>query len=334
MAGQSLIYSNARVKAMENSLLTAEKITRMAYADSLEEAVKILYESNYGGGYVVNNPYAFAEILQQEEQKVADFVREAMPDKSGLQTLLTANDYHNAKSVLKAEFAKGAELKNMLLPDGNIPLGVISEAVQKQDFAALPQQMADAMKEIFAAKAEEKLSPRLIDIVLDKAMYADILASLKKVNVKSISKYHRSNIDFINVSTLLRCKRIDADVAFLREGLIGGGDINDYVLEGLYKESYDVIAEKLKYTTIGDIVEVGVREAKAGKALVEYEVLWDNYLLNIFKEDRGDIFSVAPIAGFYIAKKIELKMVRMILTCLKNHANLQHIKARLRGFYA
>lgn len=75
-------------------------------------------------------------------------------------------------------------------------------------------------------------------------------------------------------------------------------------------------------------------EAKANKALVEYEVLWDNYLLNIFKEDRADIFSVAPIAGFYVAKKIELKMVRMILTCLKNRADIKEIKARLRGFYA
>ena len=70
------------------------------------------------------------------------------------------------------------------------------------------------------------------------------------------------------------------------------------------------------------------------KALVEYEVLWDNYLLNIFKEDRADVFSVAPIAGFYTAKKIEIKMVRMILTCLKNRADLKDIKARLRGFYA
>ena len=103
MAGQSLIYSNARVKAMENSLLTSEKITRMAYSDSLGDAIKILYESNYGGGYTVDNPYAYNEILRAEESKVASFVREAMPDKSGClpQVIITMQ-----KAILRQSIAK------------------------------------------------------------------------------------------------------------------------------------------------------------------------------------------------------------------------------------
>lgn len=334
MAGQSLIYSNARVKAMETSLLTSEKITRMAYSDSLGDAIKILYESNYGGGYTVDNPYAYNEILRAEESKVASFVREAMPDKSGLQTLLTTSDYHNAKSYFKAKHCKNVEINLLLLPQGNIDLDVLDESIQKEDYVKLPQEMSEALKQLDEAAREEKLFPRLIDLTLDKAMYKDILLSCKKANAKSITKYWRANIDFINVSTMLRCKKINADVNFLKENIIEGGEINDYVLEGLYKESFDVIAEKLRYTSLGDIIAVGVGEAKANKALVEYEVLWDNYLLNIFKEDRADIFSVAPIAGFYVAKKIELKMVRMILTCLKNRADIKEIKARLRGFYA
>ena len=334
MAGQSLIYSNARVKAMENSLLTSEKITRMAYSDSLSDAVKILYESNYGGGFTIDNPYSYGEILKSEESRVADFVREAMPDKSGLQTFLTINDYHNAKSYLKAKFTKGIEVNLMLLPAGNIEIDIIDEAIQKEDYSKLPDFMAEAIKEIETAYKEDKISPRFIHLTLDKAMYKDILTACKKARVKSITKYWQSNIDFIKVSTMLRCKRINAEISFLKENLIAGGEINDYILEGLYKESYDVIAEKLRYTSLGEIIAVGVGEAKAGKALVSYEVLWDNYLLNIFKEDKADVFSVAPIAGFYIAKKIEVKMVRMILTCLKNRADLQEIKARLRGFYA
>ena len=45
----SLIYSNARVKTLENTLLTSEKITRMVFADSLEEGVRVLTECGYGG---------------------------------------------------------------------------------------------------------------------------------------------------------------------------------------------------------------------------------------------------------------------------------------------
>ncbi len=68
MANNSLVYSNARVKAMENSFLTNEKIVRMAYADSLEEGIKILLESSYGGGILIEgNDYE--TLLQAEDRR-------------------------------------------------------------------------------------------------------------------------------------------------------------------------------------------------------------------------------------------------------------------------
>lgn len=334
MSGQSLIYSNARVKAMESSLLTSEKITRMAYAESLQEAIKILYESNYGGGFVVDNPYKYPEILRAEENKIAQFMNEAMPDNSGLQTLLLVNDYHNAKCFLKVKYSKGIEVQKMLLPEGNFSIPTIEDGILNDNMAKFPKEMVEAVQDVQALAATNGITPRYIDITLDRAMYKNIFAECKKAKVKSVLKYWTSNVDFINISTMLRCKAIDADIKFFRENLIAGGEINDYILEDLYKESYDTIAEKLKYTSIGNMIAVAIDEVKAGKALVQFEVLWDNYLLDIFKTDKADIFSVAPIAGFYIAKKIELKMVGMILTCLKNKAELSDIKARLRGFYA
>lgn len=334
MTGQSLIYSNARVKAMENALLTSEKITRMAYSESLPEAIKILYESNYGGGFMVDNPYKYPQILRAEEKQVAEFMKEAMPDNSGLQTLLYVNDYHNIKSYLKSKYCKGIDLDVMLLPEGNLSYQIIEEGVLNDNLSKLDKNMAEVIKDIEQVVENGDISARYIDVSLDKAMFKHIFADCKKAKVKSVTKYHQANVDFMNVSTMLRCKKINADIKFFKENLIEGGEIKTYILEELYKEPYDVIGEKLKYTGYGEIIAVAVEEAKQDKSLVQFEVLWDNYLMDIFKNDKADIFSVAPIAGFYIAKKIELKMVGMILTCLKNKADLSAIKARLRGFYA
>ena len=68
--------------------------------------------------------------------------------------------------------------------------------------------------------------------------------------------------------------------------------------------------------------------------MIAFEREWDNALLDIFKEKRNDIFSVAPIAGFYTAKKVEIKIVRMICILLKNDVDKDIIKARLRELYA
>ena len=70
------------------------------------------------------------------------------------------------------------------------------------------------------------------------------------------------------------------------------------------------------------------------KDLVPFETAWDNYLIGIFKQDRYDVFSVAPLAGYYVAKKIEIKVVRMILILIKNKIDVNIIKQRLRDYYA
>ena len=54
MASNSLVYSNARVKSLENGFLSQDKINRMVYSESLEEAVRVLIESGYGAGTIAD----------------------------------------------------------------------------------------------------------------------------------------------------------------------------------------------------------------------------------------------------------------------------------------
>lgn len=214
MTGQSLIYSNARVKAMENGLLTSEKITRMAYSESLTEAIKILYESNYGGGFMVDNPYKYPQILRAEEKQVAEFMKEAMPDNSGLQTLLYVNDYHNIKSYLKVKYCKGIDVSLMLLPEGNLSHQVIEDGILNDNLSKFDKNLEQVIKDIEQTAETGNITARYIDVSLDKAMFEHIFADLKKAKVKSVIKYHQVNVDFMNISTMLRCKKIDADIKF------------------------------------------------------------------------------------------------------------------------
>ena len=335
MQGQSLIYSNARVKAIENTLLSSEKITRMTFAESLSDAVKVLYESNYAGGFMVDNPLQYSSLLATEESRVADFMRECMIDKSGLETLLCPYDYHNTKAFLKAKILGLDDAKIMLAPSGNIEKDFLYDCILNKDYNSLSKEMADTLTNLDNLISQGNITPRIIDVELDKALYLDIMARLKKAKkANSLSKYWTSQIDLVNLSNFFRCKMIDSDEKFFSESFIYGGSINDYVLIGLLKDSYDAVLEKLRYTDYAHIIEEAVIASKNNKPLVKFEAMWDNYLLDVFKDDKWDIFSIAPLAGFYVAKKIELKMVRMILTAIKNNASESEIKARLRGFYA
>lgn len=320
MANNSLVYSNARVKAMENSFLTNEKIVRMAHSDSLEEGIKILQESSYGGGAVIEgNDYE--SLLQEEDKRVSEFMLDAMPKGVGMESFLIKNDYHNLKAIVKGKYMRLDSVDFMLMPKGMLDVAELQEKVLSDDYSTLSETMRKAIEEIDFARANGNASPRFIDMTLDKACYKEIMATLSKAKNSAIKKYWQTNIDLSNISAFVRCRKIDAPDIF-KESFIDGGLLDKSFFDG------DIV-EKLIYSEYSKFAET----LKEGD-MVAYERQWDNALIDIFKEKRNDIFSIAPLAGFYVAKKIEIKIVRMICILLKNDVDKEIIKARLRELYA
>lgn len=328
MQSESLVYSNARVKSLENSFLSQEKINRMVYADSLDEAVRVLLESNYGNG-IVASAFDFDLILNAEEQKLNDFMSENTIPKMGLETFLVKNDYHNAKAICKAKYMHSDDVSYMVAPEGKISIDYLQEKIFNDTYDSLPKPMAQALLKIDNDRVMGDTNPSSIDIALDKAMYEDILDSLKSSKAASIKQYWQANIDFGNISLFIRYKKIGFSQKQFEASLIDGGKLDKNLFVSYYDQVADLFIEKLKYTCYEKLVNtIDLNN------LVSFETECDNYLLNIFKENKQDVFSVAPLAGFYVAKKMEIKVCRMILILKKNKIDSNIIKQRLRDYYA
>ncbi len=323
MSNNSLVYSNARVKAMENSFLTNEKIVRMAYSDSLEEGFRVLLESSYGGGLVVDAK-DYDALLQTEDARVSEFVLEAMPSGQGMESFVVKNDYHNLKAIVKGKYMRLDDVDFMLMPKGSFDPKEVKDMVYADDYSVLTDLQKTALLEIDSARANGNTSPRFIDLTLDKACYKEIMSSLKKVKNKFMPKYWQTNIDMMNISCFVRACNA-GDKTLFDESFIDGGKLEKRFFTG----ELSGVLDKLAYTSYPQIAEA----LKTGD-FVAFERIWDNTLLNIFKDDRNDIFSVAPIAGFYVAKKIEIKIVRMICILHKNDVDKDVIRDRLRELYA
>ena len=317
-----LIYASSIARSLENTLLGQEKITRMVFAASYEEGVKVLEESGFGN----MSEGGVDGMIAAEEAKLARFMKE-VAELKGMRSFLLKNDYHNAKALMKAKYGKIDDPSPMLAPDGTISAEDLKDAVMNDSYNALPEQMAEALAGIDVYFASNPHSGRYIDLVLDKAMYAHVLQVSAKTG--SVEKYWKTEIDHANVQTLLRMKKSGAQEKDFREELIFGGDIAPDTLISLYEEEESAVLEKLKYTCVAK----AAGEYAASGSFARFEACKDNEQLEIFKKDRYDVFSVAPVAGYYVAKKLELKAVKMITTLLKINADKALIKERLREFY-
>lgn len=331
MANKSPVYSNARVRVMENTFLNQEKFNRLVYSESVDEALRVLAESNYGGGAIAENG-DYEKILRAEEGKVSAFMAESMPEKCGMESFLMKQDYHNAKALTKAKYMRLDDAGFMLAPQGTIDIDLLKDCVNSDSYSRLPALMAEALSEIDVARANGDKSPRTIDVTLDKACFRDVLKAAKEGRQKTIIRYWTACIDFANVTAFIRYRREGEELRSFRKAFAEGGEISLSMFESVFEATDEAVAEKFRYTSYGKTVY----EAFSGEkdALVAFERAQDNYLLDIFKRDRTDIFSISPLAGFYVAKKQEIKVVRMILICIKNHVDTAQIKARLRDYYA
>lgn len=327
----SIVYSNSRVKAKEIGFIDSEKITRMCHAENLKSAVRILMESNYGGGVMTDNPYEYEKILVSEERNLNEFMSEILPEKSGVEVFLLKNDYHNAKAYLKAWAQDKEANKDELMSGGVNPIDRIKQGIY-ENANILPIEMANAVVALKAKRVGSGITPREIDISLDKAYYSNCITITSHAKDKNIKKYVKSSIDIANISVFFRTKRIN-DKRMFSELFLDGGSISYESLEKLFDESYEIISDKLKFTDINALIAVACREMQSGGSLVSFERDSDNYLLDIFKDSRHDIFSVSPMAGYFLAKKYEIKTLRTILICIKNNVSIDLAKERLRANY-
>jgi len=332
MKNGNLVFSNARVKSLESSLITEEKMTRMIHAANLEEGVKILYECGYAGGTTLERAEDYPALLEEELKRVTAFFRETMISSSGMDAFLLEEDYLSAKIFMKKKYMRDASDSGDLPPEGNISHDTLKECIFNDNYSSFPKFMAEALHLIDELFASGRRSPRYIDTCLDKAMYKDIHARISKGKNKTIIEYFKAKTDLTNIATALRVKKI-GNASLLKDNYIEGGSYSLGFLESLIEESNDSIAERLKYSDYRDIAEASFGDYAKSGSLVRFEAMSESYLMKIFRRDKGDIFSVAPIIGFFVAKRTEIRTVRLILTALKNNVGRDAVKERLREFY-
>ena len=98
---------SARVRAMENRLVTRERMERMVEARSDDEAVKVLAECGYEELPALTNR-GLDELLSAARAALYRELGGAVPDKRLVELFQMKYDYHNAKALVKGA-AVGAD---------------------------------------------------------------------------------------------------------------------------------------------------------------------------------------------------------------------------------
>lgn len=319
---------SARVRALEASLLTRERMTRMLEAQSSDDAAKILQECGYPELSPLNAA-TIAQALGAEQEKVFHDLSTSVPEPAILDVFRIKYDYHNVKVILKAQ-AAGVPGDYLLMDMGRVPVRELQEKLNASDLRGIPPILQAAASEARDTLGTTK-DPQLADFVLDRAYYEDMATLAKETESNFLSGYVRISVDAANLRTAVRTVRMGKNAEFLRDILFPGGNI-DTTRVLTAASAGGSLAELFSLSPLKQAAEAGVA-AISGERLTRFETLCDNAVVDYLKTAKYVAFGDAPVIAYLAAKESEFTAIRIILTGRLGGISSDIIQERLRDPY-
>lgn len=322
----------SRIWVLETRLLDKAKVERMLEANSADEVLKILSDTEYVnlmGSLKRANDYEV--VLSAELKRVYNLVYELCPVNEIVDLMSIKYRYHNLKVLLKGKFL-AKDFSNMLIDLGKEDLNDLKRKIDADNYNELKGNIQKAVEEA-VIDFEANKDPQKIDIIVDSYMYKELVDIKKSVNYKFTDKLVDAMIDSTNIKTLLRVKKQGKGREFASEVIVSGGAIDKDTLVSIINETPENIISKLSFSVYSDMIKDGIEGYISTNSANLLEKLSDNYVMDLMKGAKLVTFGPERILSYIYAKETEIKIIRIIMVGKLNNIAEEVIRERLRDLY-
>ena len=322
------LFASGHVKCIEKKLLSRDKLERMCDAKSPEDAFKLLNE--YGWPEIAKPTMAaLEEVLTNRRGEAFELIRNMVQDKQLADVFLVKYDYHNLKTLLKSE-ATGENPDGLLIDSGLFPCRRLKTMLQEEKYPGMSKNMVKSIAEARDVLARTQ-DPQLLDLALDKAMYAEMLEMADSLKFEFLKGYMTLTIDSVNLRTYVRSRRMGKGAETLRYALVPGGKVP--VSRLLEDVSADILESVYSSSPLALAAQTGAKALRGEESLYNVDLACDNALLRYMKKAKYVAFGAEPVVGYLAAVETELTDVRTVIAGRIAGLSAETITERLRETY-
>ena len=308
---------------MENKLLTRERMDRMIEARDDGEAMKLLAESGY------NDTVGLDMALAQARAEVFKDMQQGTPDPRLVEVFQIKYDYHNAKTILKAQ-AMGTDPERLLLAGGRYDPVQLWDGWKRESLSDTSETFRRAMEQGKAA-LDDGGDPQRSDLILDKACYGEMARLAEELKSSFLQGYVRLSVDVANLRAAVRVARMGREGEFLRQVLLPGGNVDPQTIAAARGEA---LGEVFRSGPLAQAADLGEKLAQpGGGSLTAFERECDNALTAYLAAARRIPFGEETVIGYLYAKELEFTAIRAIFAGRAAGLDGDTIRARLRETY-
>ena len=323
MSKTKYTYAVARIRALEVSLLTNAVIEQLLACKSAEQALQLLVEKGWGD--LTAGTLDADEVLNKEEEKMWQTIREVAPDMHVFDVLSLPKLYHNLKAAIK-EVCTEVENKNIFYDDCEIPGEEMFALVQNKEFDKLPGNMQATAREAFDTLLHTR-DGQLCDLIIDHATLEAMLEAGKKSGEKIIEEYAQTAVAIADIKIAVRSQKTGKNAEFMKKAMVNCSEINVDQLTQAALAGAEEIAQYLEGTSYRE----GADALRISPSA--FERWCDNKMTDSMRSQKYESFSVGPLLAYLLARQNEIKTVRIILTGKQNEFPDEAIRERIREMY-
>ncbi|MDD2446481.1 MAG: V-type ATP synthase subunit C [Tissierellia bacterium] len=332
MDRMEFIHGVTRTKVLETKLLSRAKIDRIVDAKDIDDALKVLNETEYSNSFSgLSDANDYEKVLSNELVRIYDLMRDVSADPVVVDLLALKYDYHNLKVLVK-ENEYNKDFSHLYVSVGSVDYKKIKQAYIEQDFDEIPIEFETAINAAVTDLQETK-DPQKIDLIFDKYYFEHLYNMANETKVELFINYVKDLIDFTNVKSAIRLKKQNKEFKFYNDVILENGNIEKEEILSTFSDSIDDMINRFKNTKISASLIMGLDSYKETGRLSDFEKYMDDYLMELNKESKQINFGPEPIFSYIIAKETEIKTLRIILVAKLNNLSPEVIREKVRELY-
>lgn len=320
-------YACGVIRALEVRLLGRQRLERLAEARDLEEALRLLSDTDYAQDLENVSAIGYYRCLESEVRRLLGLVDKLSVDPEVSGMLRMRFDFHNLKVALREKLSQ-RDLSSLYLDYGQIPHDLIRSAVKGETYDILPDHLSLAARE--GAKAlEATADPAEIDTIIDKRMYATVLERVRLYRSLYLEYLVRTMIDLANIRTLLRARYDQIEARKVADLLIDQGFVSTTFLREVYPLSLQDLKQRFVQSPYSVILEIGIDGIETRGTFSDLEREIDSYLVSVLKMARYFTFGLEVVIAYALLKENEIKNLRLILAAKERGIEVDRVKERM-----
>lgn len=317
---------NPLIRIKETTLLQMQDWQQLIAAESMDQVMAILQQTNYQRYLGADFSEKFEGYLDQEMLTTIQELAENVPDSDVLRLIMLPYTFHNLK-VLTKEDVTGRDYSNLLIEDGFYTIDELRNAIQTGSSESIPSKVIETIQAV-REYLEGSAVLQGIDIIYDRRFLHEQRRLAEKINIPALTHAVITGIDLTNITIAARCLLQKRSKSFMAAVLVSVGSIP--------KEDYLAFAETSFTDYLAFLKQTGYQEALlpllqentidfAALALVKDDLVTQQFV-------AAEALGPMPLLAFLNAKTLEIQNLRLILVGKRSGFTEEELRERMRYY--